>query len=125
VALHPGLGDRDQLELFYLQEDIRAALRDGVLRLDGRGRRVAARGDLRSAPPHDPGGRIDPDAALAVRDVPFGDQRREIVAMIVEDLLAPVADRSLATKLRRYAELQRRWDDTTVAVVVEPLPPSP
>ncbi|HEV7759485.1 MAG TPA: hypothetical protein VGO78_10870 [Acidimicrobiales bacterium] len=120
LALHQGLGTRDQLELFYLQEDIKAALGDGRLRLNERGRRVAARGDLLSVPAAAPGGPVDPDAALAVRDVPFGEHRRDIVALIREDLLAPAP--ALAARLRRYVRLQQIWDDATVAVVVEPLP---
>jgi hypothetical protein len=121
LALHQGLGTRDQLELFYLQEDIKAALRDGRLRLNDRGRRVAARGDLLSVAADAPGGPVDADVALAVRDVPFGEHRRDIVALIREDLLVPAPD--LAARLRRYVRLQQTWDDTTVAVVVEPLPP--
>jgi hypothetical protein len=125
VALHRGLAATEHVELLSRRDHIRLALRDGVLRLGDRGRRVAARGDLRSAVPGDAGGRIDPAVALAVRDVPFGDQRREIVAMIREDLLAPVGDPVLAAGLVRYADLQQRWDDTTVAVVLGPLPPTP
>jgi hypothetical protein len=95
-------------------------LGDGRLRLNERGRRVAARGDLLSVPAAAPGGPVDPDAALAVRDVPFGEHRRDSVALIREDLLAPAP--ALAARLRRYVRLQQTWDDTTVAVVVEPLP---
>jgi hypothetical protein len=125
VALHRGLGTRDRFDLLSLQEDLKAALRHGDLRLDDRGRRVAARGDLLSVDAHDPRGSIDADAALAVRDVPFGDHRRELVALIREDLLAPVADPALAAELPRYVHLQQLWDDTTVAVMIEPLPDTP
>jgi hypothetical protein len=126
IALQRGLSQSDQLELFYLQGDLTAAVAAGELRLNERGRRVAARGLLHSVDPEadaDPGAEsptIDPARVIEVRGSLFGEQRRDLVAMVIEELLEPNPEWD--RDLERYAELQRAWDEHTVAVMLGPLP---
>jgi hypothetical protein len=120
IALRRGLGQSQQLELFYLQENLTAAVAAGDLHLNERGRRVAARGDLVSVDADGESPTIDPARVLEVRGSLFGEQRRDLVAMVTEDLLEP--NRRWDRDLARYADLQRAWDERTVAVMLGPLP---
>jgi hypothetical protein len=123
IALRRGLDQDEQLELFYLQSDLTAAVAAGDLRLNERGRRAAARGDLVSVDPDAESPTIDPARVIEVRGALFGEQRRDLVAMVLEDLLEP--NRRWNRPLARYAELQRAWDEHTVAVMLGPLPAAP
>ncbi len=120
IALQRGLSRSDQLELFYLQQDLTAAVAAGDLHLNERGRRVAARGDLFSVDPDAESPTIDPARVIEVRSALFGEQRRDLVAMVIENLLEP--NRKWDRALARYAELQRVWDERTAAVMLGPLP---
>jgi hypothetical protein len=126
IALRRGLSQSEQLELFYLQQNLTAAVAAGDIHLNERGRRVAARGDLLSVDP-DPGPdtepTIDPARVIEVRGALFGEQRRDLVAMVLENLLEP--NREWDRELARYAELQQAWDEHTVAVMLGPLPADP
>ena len=118
VARHEGLADDDQLELFYLRADVQAGLAGGDIGLSAAGQRAAGRGDLLSVSPAGDGWRIDPEAAVGLRPRLYGTERRDLVAMVHNGLLdtgAPWRER-----LARYAELQDRWDETTVAVFLAP-----
>lgn len=132
VALHEGLDQRRRLELFYLKEDVRRVVVEGRLRLNADGRRVAARGDFEGVRVVDPGAgqagssgdlQIDAEAILAPRWSLFGEHRRDLVAMVREDLLD--VGGQLADRLERYADLQERLDVETVAVFAEPIPAAP
>jgi len=118
VTRHQGLSRGEQLELFYLREDLKAAVASGEIRLSARGERSAARGDLASVSGGGTGWQIDPAAAVTVRPSLFGTHRRDLGAMIHEDLLD--TDPRWREPLARYVELQDRWDETNVAVFLLP-----
>jgi hypothetical protein len=120
IALQRGLSESEQLELFYLQGDLTAAVAAGDLQLNERGRGVAARGLLHSVDPDAESPTIDPARVIEVRGSLFGEQRRDLVALVIEDLLEPNPEWDPA--LARYAELQRAWDEHTVAVMLGPIP---
>jgi hypothetical protein len=120
VTRHPGLPDDEQLEMFYLREQVKGALADGEIRLSATGGRAAARGGLPSLSPQAGGAGwdIDPDTAVAIRPYLYGTYRRDLGAMVHEDLLD--VDARWREPLARYTELQDRWDETTVAVFLHP-----
>lgn len=121
IVLHEGLDAAAKEELFFLREELKAAATDGELRLNERGLRVAARGDLDSARVTEASAELDPERLVAVRELPFGEHRRDLVAMVREDLLDLGDDADLAARLTRYADLQEQWDLQTVAVYRQPL----
>lgn len=118
LARHRGLGDDEQLELFYLREDLKRAVAAGEVGLSAAGERAATRGDLLSVT--DLGGRfvIDPTAVVDLRPWLYGTHRRDLVAMVHDGLVD--ADPQWRDPLERYVALQDRWDETTVAVFLEP-----
>jgi hypothetical protein len=118
VTLLEGLDETDRLELFYLQQEIRTGP-DGGFQLNDRGRQVAARGDLPSVHGEGTSARIDREEVLAAREFPFGEHRRDLVAMVREDLLD--IDPAWTDRLERYAELQEAWDTETVGVYLQPI----
>jgi hypothetical protein len=118
VTRLPGLSRDEQLELSYLREDLKGALASGEIRLSPRGERAAGRGRLPSVSVGGTGWQIDPAAAVASRPSLFGTHRRDLGAMVHEDLLD--ADARWRERLERYAALQDRGDETTVAVFLLP-----
>jgi len=62
--------------------------------------------------------RVDGEAAVGLRPFLFGEHRRDLVAMVAEDLLA--ADDHWHAVLDRYLELQRAQDEETSAVYLTP-----
>jgi hypothetical protein len=120
IALHRSLTDKEQLELFYLREEFKQAALEGRLRLNEDGGRVVARGDLPSVTGDPVAPQFDSQMLFDLRTTLFGDLRRDLVAMARQDLLD--LDDALAKDLDRYADLQTRWDEQTVAVFIEPLP---
>jgi hypothetical protein len=120
VTRHPGLSRDEQLELFYLRENLKGALAAGKIRLSEQGERAAARGGLPSVSAAGTSWRIDPDTAVELRPWLYGTHRRDLGALVHEGLLD--ADERWREPLDRYAELQDGWDERTVAVFL--LPPA-
>lgn len=120
ITAHHGLTEEEQDELFFLREDLRDAPADGDLRLNDRGTRVAERGDLPSVDPDSSPLQVDIEEAADLREELLGPHRRDLVAMVEEDLLD--ADGDMSRQLRRYADLQSTWDEQTVAVFIGPVP---
>ena len=118
VTRHPALSHDEQLELFYLREDLKGALADGEIRLSPRGERAAGRGNLPSVSAEGTGWHIDPATAVEIRPSPYGTHRRDLGAMVHEGFLD--ADPRWREPLARYVELQDRWDEATVAVFLLP-----
>jgi hypothetical protein len=118
VVVHPGLDEEEQLELFNLRAELVEAADQGDITLNERGMRVARRGDLLGVEVR--GSSVDIDGELLVesRDGLFG-STRELVAMVGEDLID--LDGPLGADLRRYADLQTRWDLETVGVFLTPI----
>lgn len=125
LVLLDGLRPAQQRELAEAKDEVRDAAGDGRLELNEDGRDVAERGELPSVVPGPGGGspRIAVDGALAERPhgrgLVFGEHRRELVAMVREELLDVTGE--LAGQLERYADLQEAWDQRTVALFVEPI----
>jgi hypothetical protein len=117
VTRHEGLDRDEALELFYLRADLVRAIADGDVRLNARGERIARRDGLASVAAEGPA-RIDAAAATEPRPDLFGTHRRDLVAMVHQDLVD--ADDSWQASLDRYVDLQDRWDDETVAVYLVP-----
>jgi hypothetical protein len=120
VTVHQGLTEDERRELFFLRADLEAAIAAGEVRLDARGERVARAGGLVSVARDGDPLRIDPAAALDVRPDLFGTHRRDLVAMVHDDLI--VADEGWVAPLARYVDLQDRWDTETVGVYLAPGP---
>jgi hypothetical protein len=118
VTRHPGLSRDEQLELFYLRENLKGALADGEIRPSARGERAAGQGDLPSVSAEGTGWHIDPATAVDIRPSLYGTHRRDLGAMVQEGLLD--ADPRWREPLARYVELQDRWDEATVAVFLLP-----
>jgi hypothetical protein len=123
VTVHEGLSEDEVVDLYLEREGLKTALADGTVRLDADGERVARRGDFGSVTVEGDSLRIDPVAAVDPRDSLFGTHRRDLVAMVHEDLV--VADDGWDERLDRYAELQDRWDSESVAVFLEPASTEP
>jgi hypothetical protein len=123
VTLHEGLSEDEVVDLYLVREELKTALADGTVRLDADGERVARRGDFGSVTVEGDSLRIDPIAAVDLRGGLFGTHRRDLVAMVHEDLV--VADDGWDERLDRYAELQDRWDSESVAVFLEPASTEP
>ncbi|HET6954472.1 MAG TPA: hypothetical protein VFI47_29175 [Acidimicrobiales bacterium] len=117
VARHDGLDAAEQAELARLRSALRGAFAAGEVRLNDRGRAVAARGDLVSVP--DAAAPIDPVLATRLRPTSLAAYRREMVLLVEEDLLD--ADPAWRRSLDLYADLQDRWDRETATVVVQPV----
>ncbi|MEJ7583522.1 MAG: hypothetical protein WKF43_05395 [Acidimicrobiales bacterium] len=112
VAIHDPLGRAERAELERLTGRLVASIRDdGGLSLNGRGRAAVRRGDLPLTARQAGSSVLDPGALLA---------SREVVLMVERDLLVLDADRAPA--FRRYADLQSRSDNQTVALFLRPLP---
>ncbi len=120
VTVHEGLTEDEHRELFFLRADLEEAIGAGEVRLDARGQRVARVGGLPSVAQDGDPLRIDPAAAMDVRPDLFGIHRRDLVAMVHDDLI--VADDRWAAPLARYVDLQDRWDTETVGVYLAPAP---
>jgi len=119
LTLHDGVDADELTDLEGLRDRIAAALAAGEVKLDDRGRRVAARGDLPSVSLGPEGeATVDGEAAVGLRPFLFGEHRRDLVAMVAEDLLA--ADDRWHAVLDRYLELQRAQDEETSAVYLTP-----
>jgi len=110
VARHDALSSAERAELDRLQGEVRRLAEQGQVRLTGRGRAAVGAGRL-------PGFRAD-----------SGGQRLDVQAILgMRALLAGVRSGWVATRgangrlLRRYANLQFRWDRETVAVYLTPL----
>lgn len=116
LALHEGLDKDDQYELFVIREQLKEYVGDGRLRLNDRGRMVRDRGDLPSLE-----GGTNVEAVFGLRPSLFGERRRDMVVLVRERLLQ--IDDDVAPKLERYADLQERWDNETVAVFVDRVAP--
>lgn len=108
VALHEALGLEEQAELRELRERIRARIRATGLPLDPTA--SAAIDDLRAASGSDLGPGTDPPELFASRQLV-----RHIESGVLD--LDPV----WAPRFERYAQLQRRWDDHTVAIFLAPI----
>ena len=117
VTRHEGLDRDEALELFYLRADLARAITAGDVRLNARGERIARRDGFASVAGEGPA-RIDAAASMEPRPDLFGTHRRDLVAMVREDLV--VADDPWQASLDRYADLQDRWDNETVAVYLVP-----
>jgi hypothetical protein len=122
VTLHEGLGEDEVAELFFLREDLKGAIAASEVRLDARGETVGRGGGFASVAASGDRVRIDPIVAVDVRPDLFGEHRRDLVAMVEDDLLD--ADPQWRAALDRYVELQARWDSETVAVYLAPAPPA-
>jgi hypothetical protein len=118
ITRHRGLSDDEELELFYLREGLKRAIAAGEVGLSAAGERAAARGDLLSVTDPGSGWVIDPEAAVGLRPWLYGTHRRDLVAMVHDGLVD--ADPRWREPLERYVTLQDRWDETTVAVFLEP-----
>jgi hypothetical protein len=134
LDVHDALRAAEQRELADLKDDIGAAVADGRVELDDRGRELADDGAFPSLggsdgepsssssdPSETAGGRyvLDAEAIMASRPELEGQHRRELVAMVREDVLD--VDAELAAGLDRYADLQTTWDRHTVALFVQPM----
>jgi hypothetical protein len=134
LDVHEALRAAEQRELADLKDDIGAAVADGRVELDDRGRELADDGAFPSLggsdgepsssssdPSETAGGRyvLDAEAIMASRPELVGQHRRELVAMVREDVLD--VDAELAAGLDRYADLQTTWDRHTVALFVQPM----
>lgn len=117
VTRHEGLGRAEALELFYLRGDLAGAIATRKVRLDDRGERIARQDGFTSVSAEDPG-RIGAAAAMEPRPHLFGTHRRDLVAMVHDDLLE--VDDPWQAALDRYVDLQDRWDTETVAVYLVP-----
>jgi hypothetical protein len=107
VVLSDGLSGVETRELSRLREQIVTYLRDTPFRLTPRGREALQRGELpelRSASP------VDPDAVF---------QSRVLVRLVRDDLI--VLDPNWTARFNRYAELQTRFDNETLALFLRPL----
>lgn len=124
VLMHEPLPEDEMDELRLLRVGIGEALASGELRLNDRGARLAREEGLPSV---DGDGRdvedVDPGEALEYREDLFGTYRRDIDVMVGEGLLE--ADGEWAARLDRYADLQQRVDDETVAVYLATGPSVP
>jgi hypothetical protein len=118
VTRHAGLSKDEQLELFYVREQLKGALADGEIRLSANGVEAAARGLLTSVSVDDAGWHIDAAEAVGLRPWLYGTHRRDLGAMVHDGLLD--ADARWQEPLERYTELQDRWDEGTVAVFLAP-----
>jgi hypothetical protein len=101
LALHRGIDEEERLELFYLVQRLRVFVADD-LRLNDRGRVARDRGNLSGLV-----GEVDVDEVFS---------SRQLIWMVRDDLLD--VDGRDAEDLERYADLQERLDDETVAVYV-------
>jgi hypothetical protein len=117
VTRHEGLDRDEALELFYLRADLGRAIAAGDVRLNARGERIARQDGFTSVAADGPA-RIDAAASMEPRPDLFGTHRRDLVAMVHEDLVA--GDDPWQASLDRYADLQDRWDNETVAVYLAP-----
>lgn len=110
IAFHEGLDDEEQRELAALERVIGEFVAAGRLRPNRRGERAIGDGDLPTL------------AEQSAADIPEAEplfESRELVSMVRDDLLdlAP----PWAGRFARYAHLQTRWDDETIALFLEPL----
>jgi hypothetical protein len=110
VALHEGLTAEEQLELAALETRIEKYIRDGRLRLNRRGREALRNGDLPTLRRHSLRQIVDPELLFS---------SRELVWSVRQDLL--VLDDRRAQVFERYADLQDRGDNETVALFLQPL----
>ncbi len=111
VALHEALSASEREELDELRARIAVYLaeRDG-LELNRRGRAVARAGKLPQSRAKASGQPVSPEALLA---------SREVLYTVQEDLL--VLDEVWAPRFERYARLQDRFDEQTVALFLGPV----
>jgi hypothetical protein len=110
VARGEGLSAADQRALSRLKTQITGYLVQGRLRLDGRGQAALERGALPNLA-HVQGSGVDPSVLFT---------SRELDVMIRDHLL--VLDDVWSKRFERYADLQHRWDQQTVALFVAPIP---
>jgi hypothetical protein len=109
VALHEGLTAPEQLELAALESRIERYIDAGRLRVSPRGQ--AALEDLSRTGRSEPQGQ-GPDAEMLLAS-------RAVVALVQADLL--LLDDTWARRFERYADLQGRSDNETVALFLQPL----
>jgi hypothetical protein len=110
VALHEALSASEREELDRLQQRIATYIEGDGLELNRRGRAVARSGKLPQAEADAAGEDVSSQALLASREVLF---------MVQEDLL--VLDEIWAPRFERYAQLQDRFDEQTVALFLGPV----
>jgi hypothetical protein len=109
IAHHHGLSAAEERDRTNLEEQVLDHLRQpGNLRLTERGEEALGPGGI---------GGTDGDQAPPHREL----TRDQLVALVRADLL--VLDDPWAARARRYAELQRRYQERTVALFVGPVPP--
>jgi hypothetical protein len=111
IALFEALTDAERDELDATRRDVVTALeREGTVELNGKGRAAAARGELPNTERVLTGDSFDAAALVA---------SGEVRLLIARGLIGvPGEDRAT---FERYEELQREWDDETVALFVRPI----
>jgi hypothetical protein len=109
VAFGEGLSRSERRELARLERRIRAYVESGRLRLNNRGQGAVARGELPNLAEMQSQG-ADVQALLDSRELALMTRRGDLVL-----------DGSWARRFERYAHLQRRFDQETVALFLAPL----
>ncbi len=110
VAIHESLDPSERRELASLRLRLAAHVdARGGIELNRRGRTALAAGDLPRTVRHAEAGAVPADALLA---------SRLVVVMVQRDLL--VLEPRWAPRFERYAELQDRFDEQTVALFLRP-----
>jgi hypothetical protein len=110
IALHDGLTSRQRRELAALTGQIGQYIRQDGLRLNERGQAALEKGELPTLRRQRSTEHVDPEPLLA---------SREFLVMVREDLL--LLDNEWERRSRRYADLQFRWDNETVAIFIGPV----
>lgn len=111
VAFHPGLDRTERLERDRLDEEVQNFIADGNVRLNAKGRRLLAAGELPSLGGTAPGTDLEHLARPA-----------DLVMLADLDTLS--IDQRWTTRLERFRELSERFQRETIGVFVAPIDPA-